>query len=153
MEQIPGACMMVRREVLETVGLLDEGYGFWYEDVDYCHRVLRAGWELWYLPGARIVHQGGASTELLDVATRALQRFRGMLRYARLYFSPGRYAGLRILLAVVLIARLPLVAAAGLWPGEKTRRAWSGAWKAYLKLLGELIAPSGPGDSAPRHGA
>ena len=139
MEQLPGACTIIRREVIENVGLLDEGYDFWYEDVDFCHRALKASWELWYVPEARILHYGGASSGLLDVATRSLLRFRSMMRYARSYFSPARLMALRMILAMVLLMRLPVVVAAGAWPAENTRRAWIGAWKAYLKLLGEVV--------------
>jgi len=52
MEQLPGACLLVRREVFEGTGLLDERYRFWYEDVDFCARAFEAGWELWYVPEA-----------------------------------------------------------------------------------------------------
>lgn len=57
-----GACMMARRTALEQVGLLDEGYFMYAEEVDLCWRVTRAGWEIWYTPDATIVHHAGAST-------------------------------------------------------------------------------------------
>jgi hypothetical protein len=145
--------MFIRRDVLEQISLLDERYEFWYEDVDFCHRALKAGWELWYVPEARILHHGGGSSALLDASTRSLWRFRSMMRYARKYFSPVRLAALRIVLAGVLLMRLPLVLAALFWPFGKTRSMWRGAWKAYLTLLGEVVHLPDPDVPAPRSGA
>jgi GT2 family glycosyltransferase/glycosyltransferase involved in cell wall biosynthesis len=53
---ITGACMYVRREVIERVGLLDERYGMGYEDVDWCLRAWQAGFRVLYFPSAQLVH-------------------------------------------------------------------------------------------------
>jgi GT2 family glycosyltransferase len=58
---ITGACMYVRREVIEQVGLLDESYGMAYEDVDWCLRAWQAGFRVLYLPSARLVHHESAT--------------------------------------------------------------------------------------------
>ncbi|HJL16613.1 MAG TPA: glycosyltransferase family 2 protein [Sandaracinaceae bacterium LLY-WYZ-13_1] len=57
------ACVLVRREVVERVGLLDEGYFMYFEDVDYCNRVRDAGWRILYWPDAEVVHLLGGSSE------------------------------------------------------------------------------------------
>lgn len=142
MEQIPGACMFLRREMLENVGLLDESYPFWYEDVDLCARCLRAGWEIWFLPEARITHQGGVSTKMLDRSARSLLRFRGMLRYAEKHFSRDQLLRLRVLVVLILLLRFPIVLGASLWPSRRVREEWKGAWRAYFQLLGEVVSPS-----------
>jgi GT2 family glycosyltransferase len=59
---VSGASMLVRREVFEAVGLLDEGYFLYYEEVDLCLRAARAGWSCWYEPNSRVVHLVGRST-------------------------------------------------------------------------------------------
>ncbi len=59
---VSGASLIVRREVLEQVGLLDEGLYTYFDDPDLCLRAARAGWETWYVPESRIIHLGGAST-------------------------------------------------------------------------------------------
>ncbi len=74
--------MGTRRDVWEAVGPLDEGYFMYSEDVDWCYRLARAGYERWYLPGARIVHHeagswAGASEERILAAHRANFRFFG----------------------------------------------------------------------------
>lgn len=57
-----GACMIVRREVVETVGPLDEGFFMYAEEIDWCLRIKHAGWEVWLVADAAIVHHGGQST-------------------------------------------------------------------------------------------
>ena len=57
-----GACLMVRSELLRQVGLLDEGYFLYFEEMDFCARARRAGWSIWHVPASRVVHLGGAAT-------------------------------------------------------------------------------------------
>lgn len=59
---VAGASMMVRREVFHDIGLLDEGYFTYFEDVDFCFNARKAGWPTWYVPASRIVHLVGQST-------------------------------------------------------------------------------------------
>jgi len=61
-EWVSGASAILRRTMLEEVGLLDEGLYTYFDDVDLCLRAHRAGWETWYVPESRIVHLEGAST-------------------------------------------------------------------------------------------
>lgn len=63
---LSGACIMVRREVLETVGWLDERFVNSLEDHDWCLRIRNAGWKIFYLPSAAIVHFWGQSFRQLD---------------------------------------------------------------------------------------
>ncbi len=57
-----GACMLVRREVIEQVGMLDEQFFMYAEEVDWCYRIRQAGWAIWQVPAARVTHVGGAAT-------------------------------------------------------------------------------------------
>ena len=141
MEQVPGACILVRREAFEKSGIFDEGYRFWYEDVELCARFLRVGWEIWYVPDARIVHYGGAGANQLGFSQKSLFRFRGMLRFAQQNFSRGHFVMLKLVVAVVLILRLPLVIGASLWPSARMKSVWKGAGKAYLQLVRDLVHP------------
>lgn len=67
---VSGASMMVRREVFQRIGLLDEGYFLYYEELDFCERARVAGWEVWHEPAARIVHLEGASTGINEQRRR-----------------------------------------------------------------------------------
>ena len=59
---VSGASMILRRSMLEQIGLLDEGLYTYFDDVDICLRARRAGWETWYVPESKIIHLEGAST-------------------------------------------------------------------------------------------
>lgn len=56
-----GACLLVRADVVESVGAWDERYFLYSEEVDYLRRIRDAGWSIWFDPSATVVHQGGAS--------------------------------------------------------------------------------------------
>lgn len=59
---LPGAALLIRREVFERVGLMDEDYFLYYEETDFCLHAARHGYEVWYYPGARVRHLAGKST-------------------------------------------------------------------------------------------
>lgn len=67
---VSGACMIMRRSVLETIGLMDEGYFLYFEEVDFCWRAKQAGFSVWYVPQARVMHLEGASTGIRTNAVR-----------------------------------------------------------------------------------
>ncbi len=59
---VSGASFIVRREVFETVGLLDDKYFLYFEEADFCLRTRNAGWKIWFVPQSRVCHLEGAST-------------------------------------------------------------------------------------------
>jgi GT2 family glycosyltransferase len=61
---VSGASMMVRQEVFDRIGLLDDGYFLYFEEVDFIRRAARAGWTCWTVPESRVVHLAGQSTGL-----------------------------------------------------------------------------------------
>lgn len=61
-ETLKGACLLLRRDALAEVGVLDDSYFMYTEEVDLCYRLLQAGWELWWVPQARVIHHGEASS-------------------------------------------------------------------------------------------
>jgi N-acetylglucosaminyl-diphospho-decaprenol L-rhamnosyltransferase len=56
-----GACLLVRRDAADQVGLFDEDFFMFSEETDWCYRFRQAGWSVWFFPGAEVVHVGGAS--------------------------------------------------------------------------------------------
>lgn len=85
LEGISGAFMLVRREAVEQVGLLDEGYFLHCEDLDWCMRFRRAGWKILFVPDVEVVHHQGACS-----ADRPIfvywHKHRGMVRFYRKFF-------------------------------------------------------------------
>lgn len=60
-DQVMGAFMMIRREVFDKIGLMDETFWLWFEEVDFCKRAKEAGWKIFYTPEAKIIHLYGQS--------------------------------------------------------------------------------------------
>lgn len=56
---ISGSCMMIRRQVIEQIGYMDELYFAYQEDADFCFAARKAGWKIFYIPDARVLHYGG----------------------------------------------------------------------------------------------
>ena len=71
---VAGASMMVRREVFETAGLMDEKYFLYFEEVDFCVAAKKAGWSCWYVPESRVVHYVGQSSGVTDTKRKAKRR-------------------------------------------------------------------------------
>ena len=59
---VAGASMIVRRAVFRNIGLMDESYFLYFEEVDFCRLARRAGWPCWYVPQSRVVHLVGRSS-------------------------------------------------------------------------------------------
>jgi len=70
-EWVSGAAMMIRREVFEQIGLLDEGYFLYFDEVDFCFRAIAAGWQVWHVPQSRVQHLEGAATGIRQAGRRA----------------------------------------------------------------------------------
>ena len=73
-EWVAGASMMVRREVLEDVGPMDDRFFLYYEEADYQLRARRAGWSVWHVSDAHVVHIMGASTGVTGEGERVRRR-------------------------------------------------------------------------------
>lgn len=58
-DAVSGSCMMIRREVIDEIGFLDERFFAYQEDTDFCFRAKKTGWKVFYLPFAQVVHLGG----------------------------------------------------------------------------------------------
>lgn len=81
-----GAFMMVRREAIEQVGLLDETYFMYGEDIDWCYRIKQAGWQIYYNPMTEIIHYKGASSRKKPMKI-VYEFHRAMYLFHRKHFS------------------------------------------------------------------
>lgn len=91
LERLHGACMMIRGALLKSVGLLDEGFFMYDEDVDWCTRARRAGWGLWLLPAARVLHHGGSSSGRAPSGQRGRPEFSATALRMRYELRRSRY--------------------------------------------------------------
>ncbi|RJR25691.1 glycosyltransferase family 2 protein [Candidatus Microgenomates bacterium] len=64
-EAVSGGAMLVSKEIVNEVGMLDERYFMYFEDLDFCRRARKAGYKIYYLPSSKIIHEHGASGKKL----------------------------------------------------------------------------------------
>lgn len=87
---VAGACLLMRRAVIDSVGLLDSGYFMYFEEVDFCRRARHAGHTCWYLPEARVVHLVGQASGITNTKQRKrlpAYWFEARHRYYRKHFG------------------------------------------------------------------
>jgi N-acetylglucosaminyl-diphospho-decaprenol L-rhamnosyltransferase len=86
------ACVLIRREVIDRIGLMDEGYFMYFDDVDYCRRIRDAGWKILHWPEARVVHlRGGSGSVKSAIAQRKRPKryvYESRSRYFAKFYSP-----------------------------------------------------------------
>lgn len=114
---VNGASMIVRREVFDSVGLMDEGYFLYFEETDFCRRAKLAGWPVWHVPASRVVHLEGQSTGVtganLSKKPRPAYWFDSRARYFRKHLGGGW----------ALVADVIFAAGFGLWRVQRRLRA------------------------------
>jgi len=106
-EVIQGAAFLVRREVLDQVGLFDPSYFMYTEEVDLCYRIYKAGWKLFWVPRAEIIHYEGQSTKQMPVEM-FLQLYRSKLLFFRKNYGKLSACLYKFILGLASIARISL---------------------------------------------
>ena len=90
-----GACLLVRNSAIRKVGLLDEGYFMYSEELDWCRRFSRAGWKTVYHPAAQVIHHGGQSSDQ-DILHRHTRFQHSKCRYFETYHGRAMAQVLRV---------------------------------------------------------
>lgn len=119
---ITGAAMLTRREVVSQVGGLDEGFFMYSEELDWCKRIKEAGWEIHYLPTARITHHEGKSSEQV-VPARHIYFQSSKVRYTCKYHGRTAAEALRLWLLGQYIWQLCLETIKWLLGNQRPLRA------------------------------
>ena len=104
-ESVQGASMFIRRSALDESGLMDEDYFMYSEEVDLCLQLRRSGWQIYWLPGAQVIHYGGQSTRQASTSM-FLHLFAGKVRYFRKNHGRVQAALYKSILAAAALARL-----------------------------------------------
>jgi N-acetylglucosaminyl-diphospho-decaprenol L-rhamnosyltransferase len=144
-EQPAGAFFMFRRAVWLALSGFDESfYPVWFEDVDFCCRILKLGSRIRYVPEVSARHSGAHSVSRVPRVWRQLYWYSNLLRYASKHFRPGAFRGVCVALAVGALVRIPVemlafrsvkpialyakvmsFAGYGLWKGRPKAVGWS----------------------------
>lgn len=103
-DALVGACMMVRASVVAEVGLLDEAYFMYGEDLDWCYRIKQLGWRIVYLPSAVVHHHKRASSRQRPIAS--VRAFYDAMRiFYRRYYAPVTPAALNALIECGIVLK------------------------------------------------
>jgi GT2 family glycosyltransferase len=107
-DAVSGSCMLIRRDVVNKIGYLDESYYAYQEDSDYCYRARQMGFQIYYVPVGQIIHYGGQGGSLIHARRSIYEWHRSYWIYYRKHFAPGKvflinwlvYLGIGIRLAL-----------------------------------------------------
>lgn len=103
---VTGCYMLVRREAMEQVGVLDERYFIYAEETDWCYRFKESGWKVLFTPEAEIIHYGGQTTK--KVAAKFRLQFSGsILIFMKLHRNIFSFLFARLLMTFFLFVRIP----------------------------------------------
>jgi len=102
-DYITGCCLLVKRLVIETVGMLDERFFMYGEDVDWCLRAQRAGFHLLYEPGAKVWHKLSASSGGHFSWYKNWNKLRSTLRLAARYANPFQWVTIPVMLPLCVL--------------------------------------------------
>ena len=130
-DAVNGAFMLIRRSALDQVGLFDEGYWMYMEDLDLCYRFAEAGWVTWYEPSATVIHVKAGSSGPVRSPRLNYAFHYGMLRFYRKHYASRRsvlvstavYGGIAAKLALS-VARNALSDSIGGRQSGSTSAAW-----------------------------
>lgn len=114
-EQVMGAAFFIRRACLDEIGLLDELFFIWFEEVDFCKRALSHGWRVFYTPVARIRHRGGASFAQEGSARKQRMYLASMTSY----FGKHRGAWAPMVLLPVILFGLMIRGLRNIWRSRR----------------------------------
>lgn len=89
-DALMGAFMFLRCEVIETVGMFDEAFFMYGEDLDWCYRIKQAGWKIYYHHGTQIIHYKGESAKKMSF-NYVVQFYEAMLIFVRKYYASSRW--------------------------------------------------------------
>jgi hypothetical protein len=104
-ECLSGACLLIRRDTLDEVGLLDDGYPLYSEDTDWCHRVSLTRWKLFYLAEARLIHIGHQSS-VKNRGLATVMAVQGLYRYHRKFHGAKGMLAVWFLIGITSFAKL-----------------------------------------------
>ena len=145
---ITGACLMVRNKIFRDVGSLDENMFMYWEDAEWCYRMKRAGWDIYYLPLVKIAHYRGQSsrmrtkTQVTSLSGWATRQYTASLIYFYYkHFGKGRAQLLRLIIIATSILKAFLWALGGLaMPGnpQSGQRV-----RSYLAMIPAAVSSRG----------
>jgi len=131
-DYVIGACIIVRREAIDKVGGLDENFFFSNDDLDWCRRIRKVGWQVYFLPQAEVMHYGGFTIKRFNQRL-FVEGFRGGLYFSKKHYGGMVYQVYRWLLAATML--VAIFTTALLYPLLKNKQKLN----AFIQILGIAV--------------
>lgn len=128
---VAGCFMLVRREAVQQVGMLDNRYFFYCEETDWCYRFKKSGWKIMFAPDSQIIHYGGQTTRQMARKFR-WQLLGSRLIFMRLHGNLWTFPLARLLTALFFLFRLPYWLVLGIVWGKDRKEAFETAGTCFL---------------------
>jgi GT2 family glycosyltransferase len=123
-DSVSGACLLIRREAMDAIGLLDEGFFMYFEETDWCVRAWQQGWKVYYVPQAEVVHytMGSTGRRVEPFLIRAY--FNSRMHYFSKHYGIVSCGVLRATLLMTSLAKLGILTVASLFrhDSDKSRQ-------------------------------
>ncbi len=113
---VTGACFMIKREVIETVGYMDENIFMYGEELEWCYRIRKAGFSVIYTPKVCLLHHKGASTK--DTEGGIIEEFKSILYLYRKHKPSWQYPAVYLFLKLGALLRIVAFGIIGRYPGR-----------------------------------
>lgn len=138
---MPGAVMMIRRDVFDRIGLMDEALPLYGEDIDLCQRIRENGWKIFCLSDLRIVHLGGQSTGLVPVDSH-VKAFTAHYHFIRKHRGHRAARVIKGMIGVSAVFRMLAWTALRAAAGPERRRQAAFKTEAYWKIIQWGLEPA-----------
>jgi len=130
---VMGAFFLIRRELIEKIGILDEQFYMYCEEVDFCFRTKNAGYEVWFAPVGEVLHfWGGMSATSRRVVLWTLG---SQMLLIQKHFTGMKRALMILIKGLGVVVRIPLYAVVGAVTRNRVTRAKAGYWAFALSRL------------------
>lgn len=116
---VAGSCMLLRREVIDQIGYLDERFFAYQEDADFCFQARQAGWKVYYVPTAQITHYGGQGGSRVQPYRSIFEWHRSYWLYYRKNLAANYFFLLNWLYYLAMLVKLALALLSNLVRKEK----------------------------------
>jgi GT2 family glycosyltransferase len=131
---VSGACLLARRSMLDQIGLFDDEFFMYSEEVDLCFRAQKSGWKVYHLPFARTIHVGSGSSG--PTAKRMLMLYQGKLNYYAKHYGASHQK--RFLAAIMIATRLKILIYSLANKVNRGGRPKDDFWRSVLDGLSEI---------------
>ncbi len=138
-DYVSGCLFLMRKDLIDRIGGLDEGFFMYFEETDFCKRTWKEGYEVHYAPVSTFAHHAGASAKKARKRTFLAFR-RSQIRYMKLHRGFWAALSMRLAMILFLVIRIPVWALFSLRGGEKGEIARSNL-SVSLSALGDLLLP------------